>query len=78
MARNSKDRPIMPGLPRSFRGDDQIDGTRTTMLSRAPAPFAKGGPRPLADREPAPSRPGQSGIESALGGLADREHPTGG
>lgn len=77
MARNVKDRPVAAGLPRSFRGQDQLDGTPTTMLTQQPASFAKGGPRPLADRPPAPSRPDQSGMETSMAQLADREHPTG-
>jgi len=77
MARNVKDRPVAAGLPRSFRGQDQLDGTPTTMLSPSPAKFSQGGPRPLADRAPAPPRADQSGVEASMAALADREHPTG-
>lgn len=75
MARNVKDRPIAAGLPRSFRGQDQLDGTHTTLMTPPPAKFSQGGSRPLQTREAAPARAG-SGVESTMDALADREHPT--
>lgn len=69
MARMRTDRPVPSGIPRGFRGQDQLDGTPTTHFT----PPVRGAP--LQDRPPKPDRPSDSGIERAMADLADKEHP---
>lgn len=64
----AKDREIPAGLPRSFRGQNQIDGNETNMLM--------GGAKTLQGRAPAPNGPGRSGMENSMGDQADQLHPT--
>lgn len=68
MARTPNDRPFPAGIPKGFRGEKQVDGTVTTHFT-APVRNA-----PLQDREAAPPRAGESGIERSMRDLADREH----
>jgi len=68
MARMRTDRPLPAGVPRGFRGQDQLDGTQTRNFT---PPVRQA---PLQDRPPVPDRASDSGIESALGQLADRVH----
>lgn len=62
-----KDRAIPAGLPKAFRGQDQIDGTKTNMM-------APSGQKGLQDRSAAPSRASDSGMERAMGAQADELH----
>lgn len=58
------------GVPRQVgSGERQLDGSRTPTFSQ---PVKKPG---LAERQPAPKRSGGSGLEDAMGGLADQLHP---
>lgn len=50
-------------------GERQLDGTRTQTFD---PPQKKPG---LAEREPAPRRVGESGLEAAMAAEADRLHP---
>ena len=71
----AKSIPVLPGAPRTYAGPKQLDGTPTTMLEQQPRSFRNGGPRPLADRPSVPSRASDSGLDKAMQGLADKEHP---
>lgn len=64
----TRDRAIPSGLPRGFRGEDQIDGTATTQFTKP----TKG--RGLQTREAAPRRDTDSGVESSMADLADKLH----
>lgn len=64
----AKDRAIPAGLPKAFRGQDQIDGTHTFMLGSGLAG------KSLQPRAPAPNGPDRSGMENAMGDLADQLH----
>lgn len=62
----AKDREIPAGLPRAFRGQNQIDGNETNMLM--------GGKKTLDARAPAPNGSQRSGMENSMGDLADQLH----
>jgi hypothetical protein len=62
-----KDRAIPAGLPKAFRGQNQIDGSETNMLM--------GGTKSLQPRAPAPNGAQRSGMENAMGTQADQLHP---
>lgn len=64
----NNDRAVPAGLPRAFRGQDQIDGTKTNMMSAGTAG------KKLQDRASAPNGPQRSGLENAMGDLADQQH----
>ena len=64
----AKDQSIPAGLPRSFRGQDQIDGTHTNMLGPGSAT------KKLQPRDPAPNGAERSGMENSMGDLADQLH----
>lgn len=64
----AKDREIPAGLPKAFRGQNQIDGNETNMLM--------GGTKRLQDRAPAPNGSQRSGMENAMGDQADQLHPS--
>lgn len=64
---SEKDRAIPAGLPRAFRGQDQIDGTQTFMLG-------SGAVKGLQNRKPAPNSEQRSGMENSMGDLADELH----
>lgn len=63
-----KDRAIPAGLPKAFRGQNQIDGTATNLMGPGTA-----GKR-LQDRASAPNGPNRSGMENSMGDLADQMH----
>lgn len=58
-----------PGINAQGSGQTQLDGTPTTQF----APPQKGAG--MQARSPAPNRPGQSGMEAAMGAMADKMHP---
>lgn len=58
-----------PALNQQGSGQTQIDGTPTTQF----APPQKNAP--MKTREAAPTRPNQSGMETAMGAMADKMHP---
>ena len=66
--KNSNDRAVPSGLPRGFQGEQQMDGNVTTQFT----PPTKG--KGLQAREAVPSRSTDSGLERALGALADKTH----
>jgi len=68
MSRMKTDRPVPSGVPKGFRGVKQMDGTPTTQFTE---PMRRA---PLQDREAVPDRKSDSGMESSMHELADREH----
>jgi hypothetical protein len=64
----AKDREIPAGLPRSFRGQNQIDGNETNMLM--------GGQKTLNPRSMSSSPSLNSGMENSMTTQANQLHPT--
>ena len=64
-----KDQPVMPGEPKGYhREETQMDGNPVQRFT----PPTKG--KGLQTREAAPARSSDSGIERAMGALANKMH----